>query len=101
MSSDLDIYGKGNELERLAQRIRGLRIDAASKVEMLEFKRFLSVSGLGRFRVCKYAYLSPPSMYTANRPHDFAFIPSSIEVRRHIEEVEMVCAILGHATNTI
>ena len=56
MSSDRDIYCKGNELERLAQRIQELRIDGASKEKMLEFKRHIFLSGLTKRRVAKYIY---------------------------------------------
>jgi integrase/recombinase XerD len=56
MSGDRDIYCKGNELERLAKRIQELRIDGPSKEKMLEFKRYLFLSGLGKKRVAKYTY---------------------------------------------
>lgn len=58
MSDNLGIYGKTFELERLDRKLAEAEIDTATKKQLQEFKRYLFVSGLSKFRVSKYVYLS-------------------------------------------
>ena len=49
MSDIMGIYGKTFELERLDRKLAEAEIDLASKRQLQEFKRYLFVSGLGKF----------------------------------------------------
>ena len=68
MSDAMGIYGKTFELERLDRKLAEAEIDAGSKRQLQDFKRYLFVSGLGKFRVCKYVYLSLRLQRMINKP---------------------------------
>jgi len=85
MSDNLGIYGKTFALERLDRKLAEAEIDPASKRQLQEFKRFLAVSGLGKFRICKYVYLSLRLHGMLKKPLRRA---TKSDIMRVVEEIE-------------
>jgi len=85
MSDNLGIYGKTFALERLDRKLADAPVDPASKRQLQDFKRFLFVSGLGKFRVCKYVYLSLRLQGMIKKPLKRA---TKSDIMRVVEEIE-------------
>lgn len=85
MSDNMGIYGKTFALERLDRKLAEADVDPASKKQLQDFKRYLFLSGLGKFRVCKYVYLSLRLQRMLNKPLKRA---TKSDIMRVVEEIE-------------
>lgn len=85
MSGGMGIYGKTFELERLDRKLAEADIDAGSRRQLQEFKRYLFLSGLSKFRVSKYVYLALRLRGMLKKPLKRA---TKSDIMRVVEEIE-------------